>query len=99
MAVNLILALFWLVLAVIAAAYLLARPAEGGVHLFGSDVSAGWMAGIAGFMFVYNMLRWWVAKARQKEQLAEREMLAQNRHRTEERNPEFDFGEKKDQGP
>jgi hypothetical protein len=92
MVVNLILAVFWLLLAVVAGVYLV-HPAGGRMALFGSDVSAGWVTALAGFMFAYNMLRWWLVKSRQREHAARQQILARTRHRPEERNPEFDFTE------
>jgi hypothetical protein len=58
MALNVVLALFWLVLALASVFYFLLQPAGGRVAVFGNDIPIPWVAGVGVLMFCYNMLRW-----------------------------------------
>jgi hypothetical protein len=96
MALNLILALFWLMLAVTSLFYLVLHPGGGRIVLFGNDISAGWVAGVGLFMFGYNMLRWWLVRTHKRDREVMRQISDRARHRAEERNPDFDFSDEAD---
>jgi hypothetical protein len=96
MAMNLVLALFWLALALASLGYFLLHPAGGTIVLFGNDVSATWIGAIGIVMFVYNMLRWWVVRVRRREREVMNQISRPTRRQPEERNPDFDFSEGSD---
>jgi hypothetical protein len=96
MALNLVLAMSWLMLAVASLLYLLVQPAGGRVVMFGNDISVGWVAGVAVFMFGYNMLRWWLVRTHKRDREVMKQISGRLRNRVEERNPDFDFSEKTD---
>jgi hypothetical protein len=98
MAINLVLAFFWLALALASLAYFLVHPAGGRIAMFGNEVSAMWIGGIGIVMFLYNMTRWWLARARKRERETMSQISHHTRRRPAERNSEFDFSEEPDQG-
>jgi hypothetical protein len=103
MALNLVLALCWLVLALASVFYFLLQPAAGRVALFGNDIPVTWVAGISLFMFCYNMLRWWLVRVQKRQREAMKESSGQDalrkdapskaQHWPKERNPDFDFSD------
>jgi hypothetical protein len=91
MNLNLILAVFWLIVAAVAFA---SGPGLA-LHLGGIEFSGGWLAIV---LALYNVGRWWSTRTYRRLRQAEREAQAQlDRRRREERrepaepDPNFKF--------
>lgn len=93
MNLNLIMALFWLVLAVACILYSLVSPHGGWVQFFSNRIHVLWMAGIAIFMFGFRLLRWWLIRVQARDREVMSRISGRARRRVEERNPDFDFSQ------
>jgi hypothetical protein len=85
---NLILALFWLIVAISLFLYPLLNPAGGQMELGNTGISFAW---VAVFFFCFNILRWWSVRLGKK---AREEIKKVPERRREEYNPEFNFEDK-----
>ena len=86
MNVNLILALFWLILSIGVFLYPLLNPAGGRLNIGDTGFSFAW---VAVFLFGFNMIRWW--SIRLQRRVSEERRRETDRPREKEYNPEFDF--------
>jgi hypothetical protein len=83
---NLILAVFWLVLSVGLFLYPRLHPQGARLTIGQTGISFAW---VAVFFFGYNLLRWWLLRLQKRD----RERMDHVSDRHEERNPDFDFSD------
>jgi hypothetical protein len=89
MPLNLILALFWLIVAIVLFCYPLLDPAGGRLELGSTGTPFAW---VAVFFFGFNLVRWRAVRL-QKRAREEAKQVPQRRQE-KEYNPEFDFEKK-----
>jgi hypothetical protein len=87
--INFSLAVFWLVVAIALFSYPLLHPQGAPLDIAGTGIPLAW---VAVFFFCYNVLRWWLSRVQRRDRELMRR-IARRPHSTEERNPDFDFGE------
>jgi hypothetical protein len=88
MSVNLILAVFWLVLALGLFIYSAFNPDAARVDFLNSGISIAW---VALFLSAYNVLRWWLVRGQRREEDRLRRAQKQSQPREKEANSDFDF--------
>lgn len=85
---NLILAFFWLALALCA---FVGSFIQAEVVIMRKEISLPWVAGISLAMFGYNLLRWWLSRVQQRDREVMKQISGRLRRHEDERNPDFDF--------
>jgi hypothetical protein len=78
--INLGLAVFWLVVAL-------------GVFISGGTGFPLAWAWVPAFFCCYNLLRWWLSRLQKRDRAVMKQIAQRMRRPTEERNPDFDFGD------
>jgi hypothetical protein len=105
MNLNLFMAIFWMVLGAGLVIYHALFPGETFLRLRWTDLSPGWLILV---LAIWNIIRWWSAKAAEKDRRMEEDaVFARQRRkhgslpvgRDETPNPDFDFTRKEPEPP
>jgi uncharacterized membrane protein len=93
-AMNLILGLFWVIIALALFIQPLINPQAGRLTLGNTGISFAW---IALFFAGYNLIRWWSIRVNRRDREVMEQRLGRSRRLPEKRHPEFDFSEEENQ--
>ncbi len=92
---NIILAGFWLVVALGLFLYPWLHPQGARLNIGNTGIPFAW---VAVFFACYNMLRWWLTRVRRRDQEVMDQVSGRRRRPSKERNPDFDFSDDADRG-
>ena len=90
MTLNLILALFWLIVSIGLFLYPVLHPEGARLEILRTGIPFAWMTT---FLCGYNLLRWWLIRVKKREREVMDRISDRTRPRGEERNPDFDFSD------